>query len=93
MNEYDRFLARRYLLGALKRALEERSLRPGLIGWIATDQNELRGKSMPDSSLPDSTSDSTRPKGRKLPSGASTPIFVGSPWSPGRSRGRLPAGR
>ena len=45
---------------------------------------------MPDSSLPDSTSDSTRPKGRKLPSGASTPIFVGSPWSPGRSRGRLP---
>ena len=42
MKKYDRFLTRRYLRGAMHRAVEDRVVRPKLIGWIRGNEDELR---------------------------------------------------
>ena len=41
MQQYDRFLARRYVLNALERAEANKSLRPALLGWIDDTQADL----------------------------------------------------
>ena len=41
MKTYDRFLARRCLLGAMKRAAEDRAIRPSLLEWLGEARDEL----------------------------------------------------
>ena len=41
MQQYDRFLARRYVLSALRRAVEQKSVRPTVVAWIASNFDEL----------------------------------------------------
>ena len=41
MKKYDRYLTRGYLVGACLRALEDKTLRPRLLTWIANNEEEL----------------------------------------------------
>ena len=41
MKKYDRYLTRGYLVGACRRALEDKALRPRILSWIADTEEEL----------------------------------------------------
>lgn len=41
MQQYDRFLSRRYVVNALGRAVEEKSFRPTVVRWILDQRDEL----------------------------------------------------